>query len=184
MKAPKENNNTMEPGVYNAVCYSVVDLGTRHSETFDKSKRDLSLGFRLLDKKYEDGNQVKMHRTLTFSMNEKATLRKWIQSWFAGTGANLDDFDFQALLNKGCALVVGLNQNNRPTIQNVMPYNSSVTFQDVQLFSLEDWTGGDLPGFLMEWQIQEIRQSEEYKQKWSQSPTHTTSADVSDDVPF
>lgn len=185
MKAPKEEKKGIEAGVYNAVCYSVIDVGTSESKFDGKKKRNLVLGWKLLDKHYSDGNNLKIHKTVTFSMNEKATLRRFIQSWFAGQNVDLDDFNFKTLLNRGCSLVVSPNSNGNNTVSNVMPHNTTTMFDDVEIFSLDEFDGENLPA-LDEWKINMIRESDEYAQIFNQNAGQNPPADVvvDDDVPF
>jgi len=191
MKAPQEQKKGIAAGVYNAVCYSLIDTGTAVSKFDGRKKRNIILGWRLLDEKYPDGNCLKIHKTVTFSMNEKATLRRFVQSWFSQVQPNLDDFDFRDLLNEGCQLVISPNSAGNNTVANIMPYETAVTFDDVELFSLDEWNGGELPAHLDEWKKNQIKESDEYKEK-----TNPTSAGIrveqpanlievdSDEVPF
>lgn len=188
MKAPQEEKKaSIDAGVFNAVCYSVIDAGTSESKFDGRKKRNLILGWRLLDRFYQDGNNLKIHKTVTFSMNEKATLRRFVQSWFAGENVDLDNFDFKQLLNKGCSLVVSPNTVGNNTVTNVMPHQTSTTFDDVELFDLSEYQGGPLPDSLDEWKCTQIEASDEYKAKQGDGvaeeiPGGTTILD--DDVPF
>lgn len=185
MKAPQEQKKGLDAGVYDAVCYSVIDMGTKENPYEQGKKRhNLTLGWKLLEHTYSDGNPLKVHKTVTFSMNEKATLRKWITAWFAGQNVNFDDFDFRTLINKGCKLVVSPSQSGKNVVTNVMPHETATTFDDVELFSLEGYAGEPLPNF-DEWKLNSIKESDEYKRATGGAVNETPAGVIlEDDVPF
>ena len=165
MKAPKEQTKKgLDAGIYHAVCYSVIDAGTAENKFDGKKKRSLILGWQLLDQFYPDGNNLKLHKTVTFSMNERATLRKYIASWFSGEQGDIEDFDFSKLLNKGCSLILAPNSVGNVTVENVMPYNTEgIELDYVELFDLSTFKGGELPIALDDWKKETIKSSDEYQ---------------------
>ena len=186
MKAPKEEaRKGLEAGIYNAICYSVIDVGTKENKFDGKKKHNLIIGWKLLDDFYSDGNPLRIHKTVTFSMNEKSNLRKYIQSWFSNEKVDLDDFDFNMILNKTCSLVLAPNSVGNVTIQNVMPYQSDFKLDTVELFDLSKFTGGALPT-MDEWKMEEIKNSDEYKaivEGKVEAPVQNTYIET-DEVPF
>jgi hypothetical protein len=183
MKIPQPKKQGLEEGFHNAVCYSVIDAGTSINQYDGKLKREVILGFKLLDKQYADGNNIKTHKTLTFSMNERSTLYKWLRSWHSGQNINWAEFSCKSLLNKGCMLQVQANENGTTRIVNIMPYQTDATFQDVEIFSLDNYDGGSLPQ-LDEWKIEKIKNSNEYKEKQNSQPVAYDNALDDDNVPF
>ena len=119
MKAPKSNNTSDKPrvlvpaGTHLAILYSIVDLGT-HSNSFrpdDKPKRMVRLTWELPKKRHDfDGvsKPLSISKEFSFSMYEKATLRKTVESITGATLSNkdADNFDFNQLLGAGCLLSV------------------------------------------------------------------------------
>ncbi len=186
MKAPKQQEKKgLEQGIYHAICYSVVDIGTSENKFDGKKKRQIVLGWKLLDEFYPDGNNLKIHKTVTFSMNERATLRKFIASWFSGLQVDLEDFDFSQLLNKGCSLVLAPNMNGNITIDNVMPYKTDgVQLDYVELFDLSTFKGGQLPEGLEDWKKDQIKNSDEYQALMSGGNQPIIESEPEDDVPF
>lgn len=181
MKAPREEmKKGLEAGIYHAICYSVIDAGTSENKFDGKKKRQLILGWKLLDQFYPDGNNLKLHKTVTFSMNERATLRKYVASWFSGqSNLDLDDFDFKNLLNKGCSLILAPNSVGNVTVENVMPYSTEgIDLDYVELFDLSTYKGGSLPENLDEWKKEMIKNSDEYKKANGQGVVNQAVASV------
>ena len=142
----------------------MIDAGTAENKFDGKKKRSLILGWQLLDQFYPDGNNLKLHKTVTFSMNERATLRKYIASWYSGEQVDIEDFDFSKLLNKGCSLILAPNSVGNVTVENVMPYNTEgIELDYVELFDLSTFKGGELPIALDDWKKETIKSSDEYQ---------------------
>jgi hypothetical protein len=118
MKAPKSNKldkpQVLIPaGTHLAVLYSIVDLGTQEN-TFDPTngpKRMVRLTWEFPKKRADfDGqsNPLVLSKELSFSMFEKATLRKIVEAMI---GESLSDkaaydFDFNKILGAGCLISV------------------------------------------------------------------------------
>ena len=112
LKPPKIEGIKIElipEGSYYAVCYAVVDLGTRTKEYMgnEKDVHELLISFELPKQRItieRDGNEIDMPKvcsmTNTFSMHEKANLRKYIETWRGKSLTELEaqDFDFEKLL--------------------------------------------------------------------------------------
>lgn len=93
---PSENGN-FEPapaGSYVATCYRFVDLGTQMT-TFqgeNKTRHEVLISWELADAAMGDGRPFTINKTYTWSMNEKATLRKDLEAW---RGRPFVDEDFE-----------------------------------------------------------------------------------------
>ena len=108
------NRQLPEKGVHNAVCSKVFDLGM-HPNTFDTSKSDQQkcmLVFEL-EALIEDeaseyfGKRLLQHAELTVSLNEKATLKRFLESWRKKefTQQEIDEgFDIHKLVGVQCTL--------------------------------------------------------------------------------
>jgi hypothetical protein len=108
---PQETSGSYErppEGNHVAVCCSLVDLGTQYSEQYQKSQRKILIEWELSEETKEDGSPFYIDQIYTFSMNEKSTLRKDLESW-RGVRFSADDFgkfELSVLIGKGCMLNV------------------------------------------------------------------------------
>ncbi len=110
---PTEGDFTPPPaGTHPALCYRVIDLGTQvTSFQGDTSlKHQILLGWELKSDEtiMEDGRPMTFHKRYTWSMHEKASLRRDLEAW---RGAKFQDKDFgpggwhiKNILSKGCLL--------------------------------------------------------------------------------
>lgn len=120
MKAPKSNKSAsskpqvlIPAGTHLAVLYSIIDLGTQEN-TFDPTKgpkRVVRLTWEFPKKRAEFDGQSKplvLSKELSFSMFEKATLRKIVEAMIgeALSDKAADDFDFNKILGAGCLISV------------------------------------------------------------------------------
>lgn len=111
LKAPSGNNSSRQiapEGAYPARCYQIIDLGTTMQVgQFPGKKRKVQFIFELPTELYEfergDGLKPFYARSIyNLSMNEKAVLRRDIESW-AGkkmTNDQASDFDIFTLLGR------------------------------------------------------------------------------------
>lgn len=111
---PSEGNYTPPPvGTHVAVCYRVIDLGTQ--ETAYKGETKLAhrvmLTWELSNELMDDGKPYSISKTYTFSMHEKAALRKDLEAWrgqpFAETDFGPSGFNMKKLLGAPC--MIGIN---------------------------------------------------------------------------
>lgn len=122
-------------GSHVAFCYSVVDLGLQPgSQKFPDPKHQVRLTFELPTEVItytKDGEEVSgpmsIGQTFTASMNEKANLRKFIESMFGKRFPSDNDaanFEFANLVGRKCLLNVVHNESGGKTyanIQSAMP---------------------------------------------------------------
>ena len=88
----------LEAGLYNAVCYAVVDLGVHYNKTFGKENQQIMILFELPDEKIEVNGKWESRTvsgTYTCSLSDKSNLRKVLEGWRgrAFTPEELDGFD-------------------------------------------------------------------------------------------
>ena len=115
----KENDGNrvapIEPGVYQAINYAVLDLGTHEDQTFGGESRKVLLQWELPDCRGEferDGKKINLPRAIskryTLSLSEMANLRKDLESWRGRsfTAEELRGFDMRAVLGTSCQLMV------------------------------------------------------------------------------
>lgn len=114
-QAPKSTSTPPPAGNHVARCYSVVDCGT-HTETGQfgtKTNRKIKISWELPDElhtfKEERGPEpFSVHKQYNFSINEKSSLRKDLESWRgrAFTPEELESFDLKNLVGAACMLNV------------------------------------------------------------------------------
>lgn len=100
-------------GTFIAICYRFIDRGTQISEYMGekKTRREVMLSWEIADEFMADGRPFSASKTYTWSMNEKATLRKDLESW-RGKAFTDDDFDgpnafnTRKLLGAPCMLTI------------------------------------------------------------------------------
>jgi hypothetical protein len=108
---PEESTGSYEKcpeGNHVAVCCSIVDLGTQHSEKYEKNQRKILIEWEISGETKEDGTPFYIDQIYTFSMNEKAALRRDLESW-RGVKFSKEDFgrfELSNVLGVGCMLNV------------------------------------------------------------------------------
>jgi len=164
-------------GVHLGVCYLIADLGTHHSEMFDKDAHKVVIGWEIpaergtfhIDGKDQDLPLV-ASKTFTLSLHKKAALRQVLEAWRgqAFTDEELKGFDLQTVLGAPCQLQIMHNKKGEKTYANigaVMPLMKGVSAPQGetahQWFSLSE--GTDLPANLPEWITKEIQASKEWQ---------------------
>lgn len=140
---PKPNQSNFLPtpnGPNPAVCIKVIDLGTQDGDYQGKKnrKRKLSIGFELFsDERMTDGRRFIVSKTYTWSMSDKAGLRKDLESW---RGKEFGDADFEpktafqinSILVKPCLLNIKhetkADGNVRAHIDSISRLPKTMTF--------------------------------------------------------
>jgi hypothetical protein len=121
-----------EAGLHNAVCAKMFDLGIQ--EGYEGKPRHEVVIFWELEEKITEGEyQGKpflIYQSYTLSLNEKANLRKDLESWRGKTFTEEEakGFDIEKLLNIPCTLnIVHKTTSNgtRARISGVMPKQKS-----------------------------------------------------------
>jgi hypothetical protein len=111
------------PGNHPAVLVAIVDLG--HQENNYQGnvtvQRQAYFCWELVNEKQPNSNaNFLIGNSLTVSLNEKAKLRKWIQSRIGRTIADGEKYDIRQELGQPCLLNV-IEKNGYPQIDNVGP---------------------------------------------------------------
>lgn len=115
-------------GSHPAICFRVLDLGTQVS-TFQgerKEQHKVLISFEVHDEdcQMDDGRPMTMHQRYTWSMHEKATLRKHLEAWRAApfTAADFNKmggFSIRKLLGVPCMLTVVHNVSGERSYANI-----------------------------------------------------------------
>jgi hypothetical protein len=113
-------------GTFTAICYRFIDRGTQKSEYNGevKSRHEVMLTWELCGELMADGRPFSVSKTYTWSMHEKATLRKDLEAW-RGKAFVDDDFEgpnafnTKKLLGAPCTLTVTHTTKGDKTYANV-----------------------------------------------------------------
>lgn len=120
-------------GVHMARCYSLIDMGTQlvRSQYGEKLLHKIRIAWELFGEDEEgkplvverDGKSMPMtiSKSYTLALNEKANLRKDLESWRgrAFTDEEAKGFDISKLLNVYCMINVTHSETNGKTYANV-----------------------------------------------------------------
>lgn len=126
LPAPTESNFAPVPaGTHLGICYRIIDLGTQKT-TFNgetKTAHKVLLSWEIPEEKMEDGRPFTISQSYTWSMHEKATLRKSLEAWrglaFTERDFGPSGFDIKNVLGKACTLSIVHTSKNQTTYANV-----------------------------------------------------------------
>lgn len=197
------NYEPVPAGNYVARCYSMVHIGTVPEEfqgekkMMNKVRLTFELPTELKVFKEENGEQpYVLSKEFTLSMHEKATLRKWLESW-RGKGFTEEEakaFDITVLVGKSCMLNIihkkKKDGETRADIATVSAMPKGMTCPDqinpTVVFSVNEFDP-DLFAKFPEFLQTKIKSSLEYKQMEHPNAVETPPAsnqEPSDDLPF
>jgi hypothetical protein len=202
----KEGGNfkQVEPGMYPARCYSMIEIGTIDTEFNGETKKahKVSITWELPTEKavfHEDRGEEPfvVSKTYTLSMHEKATLRKDLESW-RGKGYTEEEakrFDITKLLGQPCNLNVihvpgkeaGKTYVQVASISPLM--KGQVCPAQINPLRVLSYDNFDFEVFdnLSDYMKEKIKSSEEYRKLVEPKATHTEAEETSDelnDLPF
>lgn len=123
MYVPEPNDKQFElppAGTHLAMCYRVIDLGTQSSTYMGQAKRQhkILISWELPDEKMADGRPFTIGQRYTWSMSEKAALRRDLESWrgvpFTEKDFGQGGFDIKNIIGKCCLLnIVHAEKNDK-----------------------------------------------------------------------
>ena len=213
----KENGGAeipvLEAGVYTAYSSAIVDLGVQRSEKFQKDVRKFRIIWNIKDEEIEI-NGEKYPRTISkeysFSLGDKSTLRKDLQSWRVKpfTAEELQGFDLVNILNKACQLQIIIEEKDGKHFNNIagimaLPKGAVVEVPKTGIvfdtYNPETWANYEkIPKFMQD-RIKQainmtddlkdfIKEYEEFNAKQQEEKSNTASDDdvmaPDDDLPF
>jgi hypothetical protein len=111
------------PGNHLAVCVALVDMGTQTVKAFNPGDKDKDqhrgyFVWELVGEKKADGTNHLLGLDLNLSMNDKAKLRKWVESRIGRRLAEGEVYDILAEVGAPCLLNV-VEKNGYPKIEGV-----------------------------------------------------------------
>lgn len=199
-----ENTSTtftpMQAGAYAARCYSMIQIGTV-TETIlgeDKTLHKVRLSFEYPTElkvfKEENGEQpYVISKEFTLSMHEKASLRKFLESWRGKsfTEDQAKKFDITALLGIQCMInvihKVAKNGNTYAEIASISPLPKGMMCPEPinkQLVLSYDSFDTNIFDSLPDYIKDKMRASKEFKALSNPNHIDTPSEDDSDNLPF
>ncbi len=128
MHIPEPNDRQFElapAGTHMAVAYRVIDLGTQTSSWNGQPKRQhkILISWELPDEKMADGRPFTIGQRYTWSMSEKAALRRDLESWrgtpFTEKDFGQNGFDIKNIIGKACLLNVIHAEKNGKQYANI-----------------------------------------------------------------
>lgn len=122
---PSETNFENPPaGTFLAICYRVIDLGTQDTTYKGQAKKQhkILISWELPDEKMADGRPFTISSRYTWSMSEKAALRKDLESWrgkpFVDADFGEGGFDIAKIIGAPCILTI-VHSDGEKTYANV-----------------------------------------------------------------
>lgn len=127
---PKPSENTFElppAGTFPAVCTRIIDLGTQQTtyKGQPKTQHKIMLSWELVDDdaKMTDGRRFMVSQRYTWSMSEKATLRKHLEAWrgkpFVDADFGPEGFNLKNVLGKACLLQIVREESGGKDYANI-----------------------------------------------------------------
>lgn len=130
---PTEGGDFTPPpaGVFPAICYRFIDLGTQQSayQGQTKAAHKIMLTWEITDadERMEDGRPFSISQRYTWSMHEKATLRKTLESWRGKAFEEKDfgpgGFDTRNLIGAPCLIGITHVEKDGKTYANISSVN-------------------------------------------------------------
>jgi hypothetical protein len=178
----QSNIPPVEAGPYEAVCYSVVDIGTHSSQWGKKTirNRQVVLTWEIpsqridVEDKQNPGQTKNLpraaSRSYTSSLDPKSNLRKHLVSWRTQdfTPEEEKGFDLRDLLGVPCLLNIIHKKKQDGTIKavvdNVMHLRTKKKFtteNPLVYYDIEE-NGTEIPSNIPKWIVEQIMSSEEW----------------------
>ena len=182
-----------------ARCYGIIDLGTQHGEYAGEkyTKHEVMILWEL-DEKMTDGKPFVVNKRYTASLNEKANLRKDLESWRsrAFTDEELAGFDLSTIIEKPCMLTITLTEKGYAKVVGVSPLPKGLNAPELQNetinFTIDQLGDNDVVSKIYPWVQKIIAESDEGKafgfvaqeKSGSTFTEQPSTATEGDDVPF
>lgn len=187
----------LDPDVYEAVCTAIIDLGTQTTEYegVSKTARRVFFTWAVDGETVEIDGEAKprvISREYPVSLHERARLRADLEGWRGKpfTKDELAGFDLKNVLGKPCRLNTGLTSGGNAKVTGILKTKQPAQVpegMETVFFSLDDWSGGELPEAIPEFICNKIIESPEYRAKTKPAVREVDVAvndDLGEDVPF
>lgn len=195
-------------GNHVGICNAIIDLGMQPGRgQYPAPKHEVYMRFELPTERVtytKDGKSVDgpmtIGRTFTASMNEKANLRKFVESWFGKkfpTDGEAENFDLQALLGRKCLLNVTHTEKGQKVYANInaatpIPKGMTADYTQVNRSLYFDLTSPDQLAYqaMPEWLRKKVDARLDEEAPKSNATGHhderspPPAEDFDDDIPF
>jgi hypothetical protein len=160
-------------GTHVARCYGIVDLGEQYSEKFGNWSKKVLFQFELPADLMDDGRPLAISKKYTLSLNEKANLRKDLESWLGRpitANEEKNGFGLGTMLGAPALLSVihapGSNGQEYANIAGIMTIPKGMTVPEASnpwcAYDIENGKD-DIYAKLPDWVSNIIEQSKEFK---------------------
>lgn len=164
----------LEGGVYTSISSAMVDLGLQKSEKFKTTQRKFMLIWTIQGEGVEINGEKQarqISKEYSFSLNEKSTLRKDLQSWRGKvfTDEELRGFNLLNVLNVACQLQIILEEKNGKQYNNIagimsIPKGTKISpLDDVYYFDIENIETWSNWGRITKWIQERIKKAENFE---------------------
>lgn len=164
----------LEGGVYTSISSAMVDLGLQKSEKFKTTQRKFMLIWTIQGEEIEINGEKQarqISKEYSFSLNEKSTLRKDLQSWRGKvfTDEELRGFNLLNVLNVACQLQIILEEKNGKQYNNIagimsLPKGTKISpLDDVYYFDIENIETWSNWGRITKWIQERIKKAENFE---------------------
>tara|TARA_R100001369_G_scaffold76846_1_gene106085 strand:+ start:333 stop:1022 length:690 start_codon:yes stop_codon:yes gene_type:complete len=135
-------------GTHRAVCYKIVDTGTReeqYKEEDPKKRHSIFIYWELTELPMDDGRPFSINKQYTLSLNENSNLHKDLKTWRGKsfTAEELKGFDLTNILGVSCDIEVTHNANGRAVVTSIFKPDGgakkSTTKNEQEVFDLDDY---------------------------------------------
>lgn len=198
--APNERQFEIAPaGTHKAICYRVIDLGTQEGSFQGKPKKQhkILVSWELPEEKMEDGRPFTVSQSYTWSMSEKATLRKHLEAWrgvkFTDADFGPGGFNIKKIVGLGCLLTLVHNERDDKTYANIVSISKVMKGMElpkpankpVYLWLTHELLDESVFNELSDPLKAKIMKSPEYTAAITgEEPPKTTADEMSDEIPF
>ena len=135
-------------GTHRAVCYKIVDTGTReeqYKEEDPKKRHSIFIYWELTELPMDDGRPFSINKQYTLSLNENSNLHKDLKTWRGKsfTAEELKGFDLTNILGVSCDIEVTHNANGRAVVTSIFKPDGgakkSTTKNEQEVFDLDEY---------------------------------------------
>lgn len=186
----------IEADVYEAICYTVADIGTEYSEQFDTYSRKVVMIWEIPSQRIDLPDRGNLPRAIskryTMSTGKKANLRKDLESWRGRpfTAEEIEAFELKQVLGASCRLNIITKAKQDGSLRNevgaVLPLKGKklVAENPLVLYGIEEH-GLNIPATLPQWVTDIIKKSPEFAEI---SNPHNSDENIppvpDEDIPF
>tara|TARA_R100000687_G_C6446519_1_gene163133 strand:+ start:1467 stop:2126 length:660 start_codon:yes stop_codon:yes gene_type:complete len=194
ISADKPEFEVLSAGEYLAVCYKIIDAGTREETWKDnppKKRKVIFVTWEIPSQTLDDGRPFSIGKKYTASLNENATLYKDLVTWRGRpfTNEDLQGFDVSRMIGAPAMLHIEHTDEGRARVKAIFKpdeFKVTKTINDPTIFDLDiycnEFNGNsneqskaacEVFSTLPEWQQGLIHESFEYQAVADKAPVNS-----------